>query len=354
MKKPNPTMQGVLDAHAALGTLPIETLTPEQARLVPLMDRAAAAYYGQNFTKRALAPSPRPVGKVENRLINGAAGQINARVYTPKGPAPDDGWPVLLYFHGGGWVLGNLDTYDASCRALCDAADCLVVSVQYRLAPEHVWPAAPQDAFAAYKWLMAHAPDIGGDRSLIAVAGESAGGNLATVVCLMARDEGITVPLHQVLIYPVTDLAHGMQSPSAMEFAAEKPLSTPMLAWFYQHYAGRVEDLTHPYLSPLYATVTGLPPCTMVLAEIDPLFSEGEAYAEKMARAGIDVGLATYEGVCHEFFGMSGLVSEADDAVAYVAAQLRDAFERGPRAQLHTFKLATAAQSQGNLWREIL
>src|SRR5690606_28023244 len=136
-----------------------------------------------------------------------------------------------------------------------------------------------------------------------------AGGNLATVTCLMARDEGIALPLHQLLIYPVTDVAHGMQMPSAMEFAAEKPLNTPMLAWFYQHYAGRVEDTTHPYLSPLHANVNDLPPATVILAEIDPLFSEGEAYAEKMARSGISVGLACYEGVCHEFFGLAGLVS---------------------------------------------
>lgn len=329
MKKPNSAMQAILDAHASLGPLPIETLTHEQARLVPLLDRAAAAYYGQHFTKRALTPNPLPVGKVENILIDGAEGKINARVYTPDEEAPADGFPVLLYFHGGGWVLGTLDTYDASCRALCDGAGCVVVAVQYRLAPEHPWPAAPKDAFAAYQWLRLHARDYRANPDLIAVAGESAGGNLATVTCMQARDEGVPLPLHQLLVYPVTDVAQGMRSPSAMEFANEKPLNTPMLGWFYAHYTKNVGDHTNPYLSPLHGDVTGLPDATIILAEIDPLFSEGEAYAEKLAHAGVSVGLASYEGVCHEFFGLAGLVSDATEAMNYACTQLREAFERG-------------------------
>ncbi len=329
MKKPNAAMQAILDAHAELGPLPIETLTPEQARLVPMLDRAAAAYYGQHFTIRALAASPLPVGKIENILLDGAEGKINARVYTPETEPPNEGFPVLLYFHGGGWVLGNLDTYDASCRALCQGADCIVVSVQYRLAPEHIWPAAPQDAFAAYRWLLVNAQHLGGDASLIGIAGESAGGNLATVACLMARDEGLIMPIHQLLVYPVTDIAQGLRSDTAMQFAAEKPLNTPMLSWFYHHYAGHAQDKTHPYLSPLHAVVSGLPSATVILAEIDPLFSEGEAYAEKLAHAGVPVSLAAYEGVTHEFFGLAGLVSDATEAMHYACTQLHEAFERG-------------------------
>lgn len=253
-----------------------------------------------------------------------------ARAYTPKGETPEGGWPVLVYYHGGGFVLATLDTYDASCRALCNEADCIVVSVHCRQAPEHRWPAAPKDAYAAYHWICANARELGGDPSRVAVAGESAGGNLAAVVCQMARDQGAPLPLHQLLVYPVTDVAHGTASASAMEFADARPLNTPMLGWFYDHYAGPDADRSHPYMSPQHGDLRGLPPATIILAEIDPLFSDGEAYAEKLAMSGVEVDVNIYEGVTHEFFGMAGLLEEATDAVGFAGKQLRDAFDQEP------------------------
>lgn len=328
MKRPNDQMEAVLEAYRALHPPHIEKLTPELARQVPLIDRAAVAVYGQHFTKRALLPLPIPVGNVEHVTLAGAEGQeILARVYTPRGDTPTEGWPVLLYFHGGGWVLGTLDTYDSSCRALCEAAQCVVVSVHYRQAPEHPWPAAADDAFSAYRWLLAHAGAVGGSMGRIAVAGESAGGNLAAVVTLLAREQNLPQPVHQLLIYPVTDLEGGTSSPSAAEHVAAEPLSTSMLHWFYAHYVPEGVDRRHPHISPLHAkSLAGLAPATIILAELDPLRSDGERYAARLDNAGVRVSLTTFEGVTHEFFGMGSVVNEAASAVALAAKNLRDAF----------------------------
>ncbi|MBX7157556.1 MAG: alpha/beta hydrolase fold domain-containing protein [Verrucomicrobiae bacterium] len=322
-------MQEILDVHATMNPLPIEELTPELARQMPLIDRAAIAVYGRHFTKKALLPLPIPVGKVEHRLIPGSAGNtILIRIYTPNGKAPDEGWPILVYFHGGGWVLGTLDTYDSSCRALCDEANCIVVSVHYRQAPENPWPAAVEDAFAAYQWICAQAHEFHGSvATQIAVGGESAGGNLAAVVAQMARDQGVVMPLHQLLIYPVTDLANGMNSTSAREHAQAKPLNLPMLHWFYNHYVPAGAERTNPYISPLYAEgFIGLAPATIILAEIDPLRSDGKAYAAKLEQADVPVNLKIYEGVTHEFFGLTGLVKEASSALSMAAKDLRRSF----------------------------
>lgn len=329
--KPTGQMQLVLDEYLKTGPLPIEELTFEIARLIPLPDRAAVAVYGHHFAKKALVPFPLPVGDIEHRILPGADGaDILARVYTPKGDAPANGWPILLYFHGGGFVLANLDTYDSSCRALCDGANAVVVSVHYRQAPEYPWPAAPEDAFAAYQWLLANAAEIQGDSTRIAVGGESAGGNLAAVVAQMARDKTIAPPLHQLLVYPVTDMVNGPVSESALENADAKPLNRAMLSWFYDYYIPEAGDRTHPYASPSYAaTLIGLPPATVILSQIDPLRSEGEAYAAQLEAAGVPVTLKIYEGVTHEFFGLAGLVNEATEAVALAVKNLRSAFKEG-------------------------
>lgn len=321
-------MKAILDEHAAMGPLPIETLTPEIARQIPLADRAALAYYGHHIAKRAFAPLPLPVGRIEHKTIRGAGGDILTRIYTPKGDAPSGGWPVVVYFHGGGWVVATLDTYDSSCRALCDGANSVVVSVHYRQAPEHPYPAAVEDAVEAWQWVASNAQALNANPNKIAVAGESAGGNLAAVVTLIARDKGLTMPCHQVLVYPVTDLMHGPESVSAQENATAKPLNTPMLNWFYDLYVPDSVDKTEPYLSPLYATdFTGLPPSTVILAEIDPLRSDGEAYAAKLRQGGNAVNLHIYPGVTHEFFGMAGLLDEATKAVKEVVTDLRNAFD---------------------------
>lgn len=329
MPTPTDQMKTILQAHAALGPLPIETLTPDIARLVPLPDKAAQAVYGQHIANRTFAANPLPVGKVEHRLVESGNAQILVRLYTPKGEAPDGGWPAIVYFHGGGWVIANLDTYDASARGLCEGAKAMVVSVHYRQAPEHKWPAAPEDAFAAYMWTHRNALQLGINASRVAVAGESAGGNLAAVVCLMARDKDEVMPVHQLLVYPVTDLVNGMNSVSALENVGAKPLNTAMLSWFYGHYLGDA-DPADPYVSPLLATShAGLPPATIIIAQIDPLRSDGEAYADRLIAAAVPVSIKLYQGVTHEFFGMSGLVNEATEAMALATSNLRHAFDRG-------------------------
>jgi acetyl esterase len=326
MQTPTSQMQMILDAHQEMGSLPIESLTPEQARLIPLPDKAAVYVYGHHIMKKALTPFPVNVGKVEHALIPSQDTEIVARIYTPMGHSPKGGWPVLVYFHGGGWVIADLNVYDSSCRALCEGAGCVVVSVGYRQAPEHPWPAATEDAFAAVNWAREQATTLGWNVDLVAVGGESAGGNLAAVVSLMCRDQGVAPPVHQLLIYPVTDMIRGSNSPSALENATAHPLNRPMLEWFYGHYAGQSER-THPYLSPLYAqTHSNLPPATVILAQIDPLRSDGEAYAMKLMDAGVPTVLKVYEGVTHEFFGLAGLVNEATEAVALASKELRRAF----------------------------
>lgn len=327
MEKPNSQMQAILDVLGELNPLPIESLTPEQARSMPLPDRAAFIYYGQHIAKRALAPMPPPIGRLEHILIPGGDNGMPARIYAPKKEVPEGGWPVVVYFHGGGWVIATLDTYDGSCRALSNGADCLVVSVEYRKAPEHPYPAPLEDAFAAYQWVLANAAAIGGDPTRIAVAGESAGGNLAAVVAQLARDQGLQAPVHQLLIYPVTDVAHGPTGPSAIENATAKPLNKAMLDWFYAYYVPEGMDRTQPGLSPYHAAdLTGLPPATVINAQIDPLRDDGEKYANKLAAANVPVIHKVYEGVTHEFFGLAGLVSEATDAVALACKSLRKAF----------------------------
>ncbi len=196
--------------------------------------------------------------------------------------------------------------------------------------PEHKWPAAPKDAFKAWTWVANNAHDIDGNPAKIAVAGESAGGNLAAVVCLLARDQGVAVPVHQLLIYPVTDVADGVNSVSARENADAKPLNAAMLKWFYNHYLPQDANRRAPDVSPLYAKDhAGLPPATIILAELDPLRSDGEAYAAKLEQAGVPVTLETYAGVTHEFFGMAGIVSEATNAIELACDNLEVAFEGG-------------------------
>lgn len=322
---PTADMQTVLDEFAKLGPIPLADVTPEVARQLPPIADAAVAAAGHSTVKRAMAPFPMPVSKIEHRFIPSADGDVLARIYTPEGNGP---MPVVLYFHGGGWVIATLDTYDASCRALATMAKCIIVSVAYRQAPEHPFPAAADDAIAAYRWVLQNAETIGGDRGRIAVAGESAGGNLATVTALRARDEGLPLPLHQLLVYPVTDA--WFDTPSYNEYTDPKlPLNKAGMQWFWKHYLGEgASDAgSHPYASPARADLQGLPPATVVLAEIDPLRSEGEQYAQKLGNAGVPTQMKLYSGVTHEFFGMAAAVGEAKDAVEYASQRLTDAFE---------------------------
>lgn len=313
--KAEPHMQKVLDTLASLGGKPIETLTPAEARKQPSPADAV---------KKILADKKKSTGPeagvwVKEMMIAGPLGNFPILVYSPEGKGP---FPVMVYYHGGGFVIADTKTYDASPRALAKLGNAVIVAVDYHQAPEHKFPAAPNDAYAAYKWTIAHAKSINVDPARVAVGGESAGGNLATVVSMMARDKKAQMPVHQLLIYPV--VSDDMTRPSYVANADAKPLNKPMMEWFFKHYGA---DAANPYAVPIKAaTLKGLPPATIIAAEIDPLLSEGKAYADKLKQDGVAVTYKEYTGVTHEFFGMGAVVPKAKDAEQFAADQLKKAF----------------------------
>ncbi|MGN6389686.1 MAG: alpha/beta hydrolase [Burkholderiaceae bacterium] len=332
--KPNPSMQKVLDALASLGPKPIETLTPEEARQQPTPADAV---------KKVLQQEGRSAdtGGVEVRhmTIPGPAGDIPIHVYTPQGDGP---FPVMVYFHGGGFVIADTAVYDASPRALARGANAIMVAVDYHRAPEHKFPAAPNDAFAAYRWVCEHAQEINGDPQCVAVGGESAGGNLATVVSMMARDRDAPLPVHQLLVYPVA--GDDMNTPSYRENAQAKPLNKAMMEWFFKYYLGSPEDADNPYAVPLKAqSLAGLPPATVITDEIDPLRSEGKQYAERLQQDGVPVAYRNYDGVTHEFFGMGAVLPEAQDAERFAAEELKKAFAAAHRRHEASTRAAAPA-----------
>jgi acetyl esterase len=268
---------------------------------------------------------PRPevkVAEVVNRTIPGPAGEIPVRIYRPEGRAP---FPALVYFHGGGWVIGSLETHDGSCRELANRAGCVVVSVDYRLAPEHRYPAAAEDCFAATKWVAAHAAELGVDAKRIAIGGDSAGGNLAAVVALMARERRGPALRFQLLVYPVTDA--DFSRPSYRENAEGYLLSTKAMEWFWGHYVADAAQRAEPFASPLRAKdLAGLPPAFVLTAEFDPLRDEGDAYAERLRQAGVPTRWKRYDGAIHGFFAMGLLAQVGRDAVDDAVAALREAF----------------------------
>lgn len=315
---PNAQMKAVLDQLEALGGHPPHTLAPPEARKQPTPADAVVAL----LKKQGKSAAPEAVGKVENRDIKGPAGPIQTRVYWPSGSGP---FPVILYIHGGGWVIADLDTYDSSARALTNAVGAVVVSTHYRQAPEHIFPAAHDDTWAAYEWVRANAASINGDPARIALAGESAGGNLAAAISMGARDRKVPMPVHQLLVYPITNYA--TDTTSYKENAMAKPLSKPLMEWFFEHYLSSPADGADPRVSPLRATnMHGLPPTTIITAQIDPLRSEGEEYATRLRKAGVDVEYRNFDGVTHEFFGMSAVVDDAKEAVQMAASRLKGAF----------------------------
>lgn len=322
--KPDPQMQAVLDQLKKLGGKPIETLTAEQARKQPTPADAVKALLKKKQDK-LLPPKPEAVGDVNDESIDGPGGSIPIRIYTPKGEGP---FPVIVYYHGGGWVIADLDTYDASARALTNAANAIVVSSHYRQGPEHKFPAAHEDALAAYAWTLENAKNIKGDPKRIAVAGESAGGNLAAAVSVMAREHKMPMPLHQLLVYPIAD--NETDKPSYIENAKAKPLNKAMMEWFFDKYLNTPADGENHLISLLDEDdLKGLPPTTVITAQIDPLRSEGKAYADKLKAAGIPVRYMNYDGVTHEFFGMAAVVDKAKQAQQFAAEGLKKAFAAG-------------------------
>jgi len=251
---------------------------------------------------------------------------LELRAYTPDSASSDDARPVLVYFHGGGWVRGDLDTHDGLCRLLAEAADCVVCSVDYRRAPEHPFPAPVHDAYAATEWVAEYASIVGGDPDRIAVGGDSAGGNLAAAVTLMARERDGPAIDHQVLLYPVTD--HAFDTDSYEENASGYLLSRASMQWYWARYLDDEVDGANPYASPLRAPdLSGLPSATVVTAGYDPLRDEGAAYADRLRDAGVSVTHAEYPGMVHVFASFPDL-DRARDARATVASDLDAAFGR--------------------------
>ena len=310
-----PETKEVLQAIANLHPTPIDTLTPAEARRQPTFADGVAAL----LKSKGKSTEPIAVGSVAPLTIPGPGNGIPAKVYTPEGTGP---FPVLVYYHGGGWVLADANTYDASARALTKASNRIVVSVNYRQAPENKFPAAVQDAYTAYKWVLENASTINGDSSHVAIGGESAGGNLAAATTLFAREKGVAQPEQQVLIYPVLDYAFNTPSYDRNSYA--KPLNRDMMKWFWRNYLGSVEDQSNPYAAPLRAkSLAGLAPATIITAEVDPLQSEGVAYAERLKSAGVPVRFKNFDGVTHEFFGAGAVIPEAKSAVEFAAQSLK-------------------------------
>jgi len=308
----DPQAKAFLDQMATMTGPPLHALPVADARA--LMQAMVAMS----------APNDLPLASVENRTIPGPAGAIPVRLYTPTGGGS---LPLLVYFHGGGWVLGGLDTHDTPCRELAHGAGCAVLSVDYRLAPEHRFPAAADDCYAAVVWAAANASAIGIDAARIAVGGDSAGGNLTCVTALQARDKGGPALRFQLPVYPVTN--HSFDTPSYRENATGYLLDTDAMAWFWGHYLATERDGEHPYASPLRAAdLGGLPPALVITAEFDPLRDEGEAYAKRLREAGVPTELRRYDGMIHGFFGMSAIMDKAKAAIADASAALRRAFER--------------------------
>lgn len=326
----DPQAQAVLDELIELGARPIQSLTPAQARGGPTPADAVMSL----IRKRGETPEPERVGSVEDRTVPGPSGtEVAVRIYRPD-TALSGELPVVVYVHGGGWVLADLDVYDASPRAIADQADCIVVSVDYRRAPEHVFPAAHDDVLAAYRWVAANAAGIGGDPSRIATVGESAGGNLAAATALELAVSGEPGPVFQVLVYPVTNVYR--DSPSIIEQAEAVPLNAAMLPWFYNKYLASPSQADDARLSPLRAPLHRLanqPPTLVITAELDPLRDEGEAFGHRLTEAGVASTVTRYDGVPHEFFGWVAVLDQAAAAVDEAAVALRHAFgTTGPSA----------------------
>ena len=313
-----PEMQAVLEKLASYGDKPIETLTPAQAR----MNHTPADAVKDLMKEHNI---PMPVFNVDTmgKDIAVKGGKVHIRIYTPKsGNGP---FPVIVYYHGGGFVIAGIDAYDATPNVLADKTNAIVISVGYRLAPENKFPVPLMDSYAAYQWAIANAASIKGDPKNIAVAGESAGGNIAVNIGIMARDKGVQLPKHILAVYPVagTDTA----TASYVKNANAKPLNKAMMLWFVKYYTNSKADMKDPRINLVAANLKGLPPTTVITDEYDPLQSDGQALAEKLKAAGVTVDSKNYDGVTHEFFGMGAIVPQAKLAEMYAVDQLIKCFK---------------------------
>jgi acetyl esterase len=311
----DPEARAYLDSVAASGLPPVFEVSPEHAR------RNVIAGIG----KVAGAVEELPV--VEDRVLAG----VPVRLYRPA--ASSGPLPVTLYFHGGGWVTGNLDTHDALCRRLATASDSLLIAVDYRLAPEHPYPAAVEDVWAVTSWVASHAPEIGADEARIAVAGDSAGGNLAAVAAVRARDSGIPLRM-QVLAYPVIDA--DLETPSYRANGEGYGLEREAMRWYWRQYCPDEARRAEPEASPLRAgDLSGVAPAYVLVCELDPLHDEGLAYARRLEEAGVPVRLRREDGMIHGFLRLSGPISRGYGAAADIAGELRAAFAKGMAEAAH-------------------
>jgi acetyl esterase len=304
----HPQVRELLDQAAAQPAPPLEELSPAEAR--------------ESMRTQALAlRKPGEPASVRDDAAQGPGGSIPIRVYTPKGEAP---FPGLVWFHGGGWVLGDLDTHDALCRHLAIACRAVIASVDYRLAPEHRFPAAVEDADAATRWVSANAAALFVDPKRLAVGGDSAGGNLATVVCLRARERGGPSIRWQLLVYPITDC--DLDTASYRENATGYSLTRAGMEWFWSHYIPDPAARGHPHASPLRAPdLTGLPGAYVVTAEYDPLRDEGEAYARRLTDTGVAARLQRFPGMIHGFVRRTDELDTAGVAIARIAEEMQSA-----------------------------
>ena len=304
----DPQVAFVLDLVVKSGRPAYHTLSPKEARQLFIDTRPAST------------PQPPAIGSVRNL----SAGSIPIRVYRPAGVPDATRLPVLVFFHGGGWVIGDLDTHDTLCRQLTAEAGISVVAVDYRLAPEHKFPAAADDAWAATKWVVEHAAELGVDPGKLAVGGDSAGGNLAAVVALQARDAGGPAITLQALLYPVTDL--GAETQSYRDLADGYMLTREGMRWFIAHYLGKPQDAEDWRASPIRArSFAGVAPALIVTAGYDPLREEGDAYAQKLRAAGVNVDHVSFGGMIHGFVPMGKLIDTGNRAVTLIAGSLRHA-----------------------------
>lgn len=297
----------MIDGMKAMGVeLHTPGITPEDMR--------------RQMEERKVPPVDVPeMAKVEDRKITAAdGGQIPIRIYWPTdAPGPH---PVVVFFHGGGWVIGSIESHDATVKSLAAASGFVFVSVDYRLAPEYKFPTPPEDCYAATKWVAENAAEIGVDASRLAIAGDSAGGNLAAAVALMARDRGGPAVKFQLLIYPCTDF--DLTSRSMVDNGDGYFLTSAAMDWFYGHYLATDEDREHHFAAPIRADVAGLPPALVITAEYDPLRDEGNEYARRLQRAGVPTTSTCYAGMIHGFFSMTSIIDKAKDAQAQAVRAL--------------------------------
>jgi acetyl esterase len=307
----DPDAAAVYRAFQEAGRPPFETVSPAEARELYLQGRFATN------------PEPPELKSVEPLAIPAPHGSIPARIYTPKTPRQTGGLaPCLVFFHGGGWVIGDLDSHDVVCRKLADEGALLVISVDYRLAPEHKFPAAVDDAIAATQWIANHSRQLGGDASRLMVGGDSAGGNLAAVVAIAARDGNGPAIAGQVLIYPATEAAR--IHPSHREPETSVLLTHSVTRYFYESYLNSAADVHDWRASPARAsTLVGLPPAYVLTAGADPLRDEGDEYARRLEAAGVAVTWRHFAGQFHGFFTMGKLLQQANVAAAEIGAWLK-------------------------------